>query len=82
MGLAAVGLGAQLASEGGTMRALLDVLPSAVSDASALARMTSLLSWAVALAGAIVLLLPETKQLELETISGGERGKHPGRVDG
>jgi hypothetical protein len=40
-----------------------------LGNASALARMTSLPSWAVAVAGVLVLLLPETKRRELEAIS-------------
>jgi hypothetical protein len=60
-GLAVLGLGMQGAA--------FDILPFDLDGASALARMTSLLSWTVALAGLLVPLLPETKQRELETIS-------------
>jgi len=53
----------------GLLHSAIDLLPLALGRASALARMTSLLSWAVAVAGVLVLLLPETKQRELEAIS-------------
>ncbi len=68
-GLAVLGLGTQAAAPAGVLHAVFDLLPFDVSHASALARMTSLLSWASAVAGLLVLLLPETKQRELEAIS-------------
>ena len=68
-GLAVLGLGTQAAASGSGLHALFDVLPFDVTGASALARMTSLLSWASAVAAIVVLLLPETKQRELEAIS-------------
>ncbi len=68
-GLAVLGLGTQVGAGDGVLRALFDLLPLDVRGASALARMTSLLSWTVAIAGVLVLLLPETTQRELETIS-------------
>ncbi len=68
-GLAVLGLGTQVAAREGLLHAALDLVPLDLANASALARMTSLLSWAVALAGVVVLLLPETKQRELEAIS-------------
>ena len=68
-GLAALGLGTQVGAADGVLHATRDLLPIDLGTASALARMTSLLSWAVAVAGVVVLLLPETKQRELEAIS-------------
>jgi MFS family permease len=70
-GLAALGFGTQLTAAAGGLDAVLALLHLDVAHASALARMTSLLSWLVAIAGALVLLFPETKQRELEAISGG-----------
>jgi putative MFS transporter len=68
VGLAVLGLGTQNAATDGVLRAF-DLRLPGTGTASALARMTSLLSWAVAAAGVLVLLLPETKQRELEAIS-------------
>ena len=68
-GLALLGLGTQVAAADGVLHAALDLLPIDLEPASALARMTSLLSWAVAVAGVLVLLLLETKQRELEAVS-------------
>jgi len=68
-GLAVLGLGTQVAAADGVLHATLDLLPIDLGTVSALASMTSLLSWAVPVAGVLVLLLPETKQRELEAIS-------------
>ncbi len=69
-GLAVLGLGTQTGAAAKALQAVFDVLPFDTGSASAIARMTSLLSWACAIAGMVVLLLPETKQRELEAISG------------
>ena len=73
-GLAVLGLGMQAAARHGIVHAALDLLPLDLGAASMLARMTSLLSWSVALAGVLVLLLPETKRRELEAISDDAAG--------
>jgi putative MFS transporter len=67
--LAVLGLGTQTAAADGPLQAAFDRLPFDLGNVSALARMTSLLSFAVAVAGLLVPFLPETKQRELETIS-------------
>jgi MFS family permease len=69
-GLALLGFGTRVAAAGAVPAALVDLVPEALRHASAIAWMTSLLAWLVALAGLLVLLLPETKQRELEAISG------------
>ena len=69
IGLAVLGLGTQTAAADGPLQAAFDRLPFDLGNVSALARMTSLLSFAVAVAGLLVPFLPETKQRELETIS-------------
>jgi len=69
-GLAALGFGTQLTAADGGLGALFELMPLDVVHASAIARMTSLLSWLVAISGVLVLLFPETKQRELEAISG------------
>lgn len=66
----AMGLSEVMGAVGATVGLALLGLGTQVAAADgALARMTSLLSWAVAVAGLLVLLLPETTQRELEAIS-------------